>query len=359
MFQSSLPQLGRQTERAKRRVYPDLPFAHVPERQYLPGCAGMVPILRLVPLPGSRVFHQARTKMFSVGHELVEQSKLAAAKETAGEPFSGRRDLLSLLLKANLSADIPERQRLSDEEVIGQIPTFLLAGHETTSSAIAWALHSLSLNQEAQTKLREEVLAVSSDSPTMEELNSLIWLECVVRENMRLHAPVVFTTRMAMHDDVLPLGKPYIDQNGRMHDSLPIRKGQIVHIPILAVNTDREIWGPDAEEFKPERWENVPKAANNVPGMWANLLTFFAGLHNCIGFRFSLAEQKALLFVLIRALWKCDLSHTSPSSPVPVPLSNQIFQHTVIKFRIITLPPTYRQCDELNRSSGISGYAGD
>jgi hypothetical protein len=66
------------------------------------------------------VFHQARTKIFSVGHELVEQSKLAAAKETAGEPFSGRRDLLSLLVKANLSADIPEHQRLGDEEVIGR-----------------------------------------------------------------------------------------------------------------------------------------------------------------------------------------------------------------------------------------------
>ncbi|KAJ7739297.1 cytochrome P450 [Mycena olivaceomarginata] len=254
----------------------------------------MVPILRLVPLPGSRMFHQARTTMFSVGHELFEQSKLAVAKETAGEPFSGPRDILSLLVKANLSADIPERQRLSDEEVISQIPTFLIAGHESTSSAIAWALHSLSLNQEAQTKLREEVLSISSDSPTMDELNSLVWLEYVVRENMRLYAPVVFATRMAMQDDVLPLGKPYIDQNGRMHER------QIVHIPILAVNTDKETWGPDAEEFKPERWENIPKAANNVPG-WANLLTFFAGPHNCIGFRFSLVEQKALLFVLIRA----------------------------------------------------------
>ncbi|KAJ7352446.1 hypothetical protein DFH08DRAFT_858953 [Mycena albidolilacea] len=65
-----------------------------------------------------------------------------------------------------------------------------------------------------------------------------------------------------------------------MHDSLPIGEGQIVHIPILAVNTDKEIWGPDAEEFKPERWENVPKAANNVPEMWAKLLTFFAGVQS-------------------------------------------------------------------------------
>ncbi|KAJ7793987.1 hypothetical protein B0H14DRAFT_3497520 [Mycena olivaceomarginata] len=54
---------------------------------------------------------------------------------------------------------------LATRKLLDENPTFLLAGHETTSSAIAWALHSLSLNQEAQTKLREELLAVSSDSP--------------------------------------------------------------------------------------------------------------------------------------------------------------------------------------------------
>ncbi|KAJ7242787.1 cytochrome P450 [Mycena haematopus] len=205
----------------------------------------MVPILRLVPLPGRQLFHNARAKMSSIGRELVKQSKQAAIKEAAGE-----------LYLANTTVDIPDRRRLSDEEVIGR--------HETTSVATAWALHSLSLNQEVQTKLREEVLAISSDTPTMDELNDLVYLECVVRENI-------------------------------------IRRGQMIHIPILAVNTDKEIWGPDAEEFKPERWENISKAAHNVPGMWANLLTFFAGPHNCIGFRFALIEQKALLFTLIRA----------------------------------------------------------
>ncbi|KAF8207168.1 cytochrome P450 [Mycena galopus ATCC 62051] len=262
----------------------------------------MVPFLRLIPLPGRQVLLNARAKMFSIGRALLEQSKLKAAKETArNPPLSGRRDLLSLIVKANMTTNIPDGQRLSDEEVIGQIPTFFLAGHETTSSAIAWALHSLSLNQDAQTRLREEVLAVSSEDPTMDELNQLVYLECVVRENMRINAPIVFTTRMAMQDDVLPLGKPYVDKTGRIHDSLPIREGQMIHIPILAVNTDEEIWGEDSKEFKPERWENVPKATDQIPGMWANLLTFFAGPHNCIGFRFSLVEQKALLFTLIRA----------------------------------------------------------
>ncbi|KAJ6570189.1 cytochrome P450 [Mycena vulgaris] len=254
----------------------------------------MVPILRFIPMPGNQLFNKARRTMLTIARELVEQSKIASSE-------SGRRDLLSLLLKANMAPEIPENQRLSDEEVIGQIPTFFIAGNETTSSAIAWALHALSINREAQAKLREELLSVSTENPTYEELNALPYLENVVRETMRVHSPLAFVTRMTMRDDVLPLGKPYIDNEGKMHDSLLIPKGQIMHIPILAVNTDKGIWGKDAEEFKPERWEHVPSAANAIPGVWANLLTFLAGAHNCIGFRFSLTEQKALLFTLIRA----------------------------------------------------------
>lgn len=51
----------------------------------------------------------------------------------------------------------------------------------------------------------------------------------------------------------------------------------------------------------PERWESVPDSARGVPGVWAHLFTFLAGPRNCIGFRFALAEMKALLFVLVRA----------------------------------------------------------
>ncbi|KAJ7444444.1 cytochrome P450 [Mycena latifolia] len=261
----------------------------------------MVPILKLLPMPGAAILANARAKMMGIGGDILSQSK-ADVKASGGEKVLGsRRDLLSVLLKANLSTDLPESQRLTDAEVIAQIPTFFIAGHETTSSATSWALHALSLNIAAQTKLREELLTMATDNPTMDELNSLPYLEMVVRETMRVHAPVVFVTRMAMEDDVLPLAKPYVDKTGKAHDSLPIRKGQVMHIPILAINTDKDIWGPDAGEFKPERWEKVPEAASEVPGVWGNLFTFFAGPHNCIGFRFSLVEMKALLFTLIRA----------------------------------------------------------
>jgi cytochrome P450 len=91
----------------------------------------------------------------------------------------------------------------------------------SASTATAWALFALSENIPAQNKLREELLTISSDNPTMDELNSLPYLENVIRETMRAHAPVMFTQRMAMEDDVLPLSKPYVDREGKSHDNLP------------------------------------------------------------------------------------------------------------------------------------------
>ncbi|KAJ6619284.1 cytochrome P450 [Mycena sp. CBHHK59/15] len=259
-----------------------------------------LPILRFLPMPGGRVFQDAKSKMLAIGSELLAQSKVSV--KAAGEStMAGRRDLLSILVKANMATDIPGDQRLSDADVIAQVPTFFTAGHETTSTATAWALHGLSINQAAQERLRDELLRVSTDNPKMDELNALPYLESVVRETMRAYSPVAFTGRMAMADDMLPLSKPYIDTKGRKHDTLTIRKGQRIHISIAALHLDEDIWGKDALDFVPDRWDNTPEAARAIPGVWANLFTFLAGSHHCIGSRFTLVEMKALLFTLVRA----------------------------------------------------------
>ncbi|KAJ7726265.1 cytochrome P450 [Mycena maculata] len=259
-----------------------------------------IPILRIFPLPGKKTVHGARRKMFDIGSKLLSDSK-AALKAGGGEKTATGRDLLSIMVTANMSTEIPEHQRLTDADVVAQIPTFLVAGHETTSTATAWALHALSINRSVQMKLREELLSVPTENPTMDELNSLPYLESVVRESMRVHAPAAFTIRMAMDDDVLPLNRSYVDRHGRVYTGIRIRKGTMIRIPIGDVHRDKEIWGEDAAEFRPERWDDIPKAAGSIPGVWANLMTFLAGPHNCIGFRFSIVEMKALLFTLIRA----------------------------------------------------------
>ena len=53
--------------------------------------------------------------------------------------------------------------------------------------------------------------------------------------------------------------------------------------------------------YRPERWEKPPEAANSIPGVWGNMLSFLGGPHSCIGYRFSIVEMKALLFTLVRA----------------------------------------------------------
>ena len=196
--------------------------------------------------------------------------------------------------------------------MIIEVPTFLVAGHETTSTATTWALYALTQAPEIQTKLRKELFSVSTDNPTMDELNELPYLEAVVRETLRLYAPVPSTVRVAVKDDVLPLGTPVRTKSGKLLESLVfvlflfshsrsmftnlrtnrIRKGQTFFIPILALNRSTVLWGEDAREFKPERWSEskVPDSVASIPGVWGNMLTFLGGPRACIGYRFSLVE---------------------------------------------------------------------
>ncbi|KAF7341712.1 hypothetical protein MSAN_02069600 [Mycena sanguinolenta] len=258
-------------------------------------------IFRNIPFKRDKVILAAQTTMKRIGRELLADSKREIAEQGTFAGTGRARDLLSLLVKANTEKDLPANQRLSDEDVIAQVPTFLVAGHETTSTAVAWALFALTQKPDVQTRLREELLGASTDRPTMDELNALPYLDCVVRETLRLYAPVQATSRIALRDDVLPLADPVMDTRGIVHESLRFRKGEMILIPIAAMNRDTELWGPDAMEFVPERWDAPIPGASSIPGIWGHMLTFLGGPRSCIGFRFALVEMKALLFTLLRA----------------------------------------------------------
>jgi cytochrome P450 len=134
----------------------------------------------------------------------------------------------------------------------------------------------------------------------MDELNTLTFLDHVLKETLRLYNPVPNTVREAMEDDIIPVSKPFTDIHGQVHDSIRLRKGDTVLIPILAINSLQSLWGEDANEFRPDRWSDLPHAVNEIPGL-LNTLSFLGGPRACIGYRFSLVETKAILFTLIRA----------------------------------------------------------
>lgn len=255
----------------------------------------LFPAFRWIPHKRDREMKNARDTMDRIAAQLVSDSKAEISESTLG------KSLLALLLRANMSTDLPEHQQMSEKDVLAQVSTFLVAGHETTSTAATWAFYSLCRHPQIQQRLRDELLTVPTDHPTMDELNALPYLDAVVRETLRVHPPVIATLRTALKDDALPLNQPFTDRYGKAHNAVHIKKGQFVLIPIAAINRDKSLWGEDAHEFRPERWHKLPDAVSAIPNVWGNTLTFLSGPRACIGFRFSVVETKAILFTLLRA----------------------------------------------------------
>ncbi|VDC06375.1 unnamed protein product [Peniophora sp. CBMAI 1063] len=267
---------------------------------------GILPPLRYIPTPRTRRIAKARAVLNRVGGRLISERKRLVLGDVAQEKVKRDdvqgKDVLSILVRANLATDLPEQSRLSDQDMLAQIPTLLVAGHETTSSAVTWGLHSLSNNPAVQDKLRAELRAcvhVHGSMPSSEVLNNLPYLEMFVREVMRLHSPVTSTSRVAMKADVIPTANEWVDVHGVKHSGVPVAEGDTILLPMEMMNNLAAIWGPDARTFRPERWESPPEAARAIPGVWGNSLSFLGGPRACIGFRFSLLEMKAIFLTLV------------------------------------------------------------
>ncbi|KAK4689389.1 hypothetical protein P7C73_g726, partial [Tremellales sp. Uapishka_1] len=263
----------------------------------------VIPFLRIFPSSDSAVIRNSTEVANRIGQQLVDDKKkdiLAVSSASVGKGQDFGQDLLSNLIRANMASDLRPEQRISEKEVLAQITTFMLAGNETSSTAMTWILYCLAQNPESQKRLRTELRAVQDDRPSSETLASLPYLDAVVREVLRLLPPVPSTVRSAAEDAIIPLGTPVSGRDGTLIENVKVGKGTLIYIPIINVNTSTAIWGEDAGEYIPDRFERSHAAADKVPGTWGNLLTFMGGTRNCIGYRFALIELKAILFVLIR-----------------------------------------------------------
>ncbi|KAK0546203.1 hypothetical protein OC845_004723 [Tilletia horrida] len=223
------------------------------------------------------------------------------------------RDIIHQMLRANLSKDLPETLKLKDDEMLPQITTLLLAGQETTSTQLTWCLAELARpeNKHFQTALRQEVRDVfgGRDEIRHDELQSMPFLDHVTLEIMRLRSAVPSSLRVPKSDHVLPLSQAYVTRDGKStFDRVPIKKGQDLFIFIQALNRSPFLWGPDADQFNPHRWENLPETITSLSPDWSSgspsqgLWTFLAGPRGCIGRTFAIAEFKAILATIIRDL---------------------------------------------------------
>ncbi|TXT08897.1 hypothetical protein VHUM_03025 [Vanrija humicola] len=257
------------------------------------------PALLPIPTAYTRMLDSTRIIQDRVGREIVAARKAELSDVKVDKRADIGKDAISLLLKANMSPDLDDKQRLSDDEVLGQIGTLMVAGNETSAIALAWACMHLTQHPEVQERLRNELDAVPEDRPSMDELAALTYLDNVVHEVLRFDPPLPQVVRMCVQDTVVPLGVPVRGRDGQMMDKVVVSKGTEFVIPINEINRSTDVWGPDAGDFNPDRFDRG-KPGVAVPSVWGNLVTFIAGPHNCMGYRFALAEIKVMLFVLLR-----------------------------------------------------------
>ncbi|KAJ5370474.1 uncharacterized protein N7496_006566 [Penicillium cataractarum] len=194
------------------------------------------------------------------------------------------RDIISVALASG---------SFTDSMLENHLLTFLAAGHETTATSMTWALYALCLYPEIQEKLRMEIrsriphfLDESSSAPmTAELLESLPYLHAVCNEVFRIYPPAGLTRRVAVRNTSI-LGHF-------------IHAGTEIVISPRALNVSRELWGPDADAFDPNRWLK-PNQANTGGGLTNfSFMTFLHGPRSCIGQGFARGEFASLLAALV------------------------------------------------------------
>ncbi|KAJ3892341.1 cytochrome P450 [Lentinula edodes] len=218
-----------------------------------------------------------------------------------------KKDIMSLLVKANQDAALHPKARLSEEELLAQMRVLLFAGHETSSTMLSFALFELVRNPELQSRIRKEIRSVEKNIEergdtefTAQDLESMPLLGATVKETLRFHPVAMHLFRVAVEDDILPLSKPIITTTGEILHELVVPKGTRIVGSVPAYNRNKDVFGDDSFEFNPDRWLEGHVNNDVSLGVYANLATFSAGIRSCIGWRFAVLELQAFLVELIR-----------------------------------------------------------
>jgi len=187
------------------------------------------------------------------------------------------------------------RFAFTDQQLGDEVATMILAGHETTATALFWSLYLLSLDPATQDELAAEVAALPAD--TASDVERLKFTRAVIDETMRLYPPAFLIARAAHADDAIA--------------GYPVRKGDLIMIAPWLLHRHEKLWR-EPNAFVPSRF--MPPAP--PPDRFA-YLPFGVGARVCIGAHFALVEATLALARLIGA-FRVELIDKTPVMPVGV-----------------------------------------
>ncbi|RSM03775.1 hypothetical protein CEP52_007182 [Fusarium oligoseptatum] len=236
---------------------------------------------RRLPLPG--IVYRERDRKYQQDIETMRSTakEVLDARKAGG---STRKDLLTAMLEG---VDTKTGKKMTDESIMDNLITFLIAGHETTSGLLSFAFYQLLTHPEAYQLAQKEVDQVVGKGPIqVAHLSKLPYLNGVLRETLRLNATIPLFTVEAFEDTLL--GGKY-----------PVKAGETILNLLAKSQLDPTVFGDDANEFKPERMfdENFARLNKEFPNSWK---PFGNGMRACIGRPFAWQEALLVMVMLLQ-----------------------------------------------------------
>lgn len=237
-----------------------------------------------------REYERARAELDTVVVRLV------AERRAGGEQDRG--DLLSVLLLAR--DEETGESGMTDTQIRDEVMTILLAGHETTASALAWCFHLLGQHPACETRLHAELDTVlpPGTTPTLADVPRLVYTRQVISETMRIYPPAWLLVRRTIAPATVA--------------GCALPAGATCLLSPFATHHDPQ-WFPEPEQFCPERWE--PEQAAGRPKH--AYFPFGSGPRSCAGEAFAWLEATVILAEIAR--WVRLIP--APDAPPPVPLA--------------------------------------
>jgi cytochrome P450 len=242
---------------------------------------------RWLPTPARRRARAAVTSMRTVTNEILQACR--------ADP-----NLDAPLVHALIAATDPETgQSPSDEDICNDLLIFMLAGHDTTATALTYALWAMGHHGDVQDRVAAEAAELGDRELTPEDVPRLGYTVQVLREALRLQPPAAGVARLAVRD--IAVG------------GYRVEAGSIMAVGIYALHRDPALW-PQPLVFDPDRFS--PEAVKGRD-RW-QFIPFVAGPRSCIGEHFAMLETTLAMATIVRSL---EIRSVDQDFPVAVPFT--------------------------------------
>ncbi|KAJ8650111.1 hypothetical protein MRB53_003134 [Persea americana] len=243
-------------------------------------------------------------RLFNVGSEAVLRKNVKLIDDFVYQVIRNKRKELSSQVHCSDKEDILSRflaesekdpDKMSDRYLRDIILNFIIAGKDTTATTLSWFFYMMCKHPLIQEKISQQVRQVIDDDGcgnvddfvgklTEEKLDKMHYLHAALTETLRLYPAVPVDGKCAEIDDILP-------------DGFKVKQGDGVYYLAYSMGRMTNIWGEDAEEFRPERWL---KNGIFCPESPFKFVSFHAGPRICLGKEFAYRQMKIISMVLLR-----------------------------------------------------------